>query len=138
MTDEITRDAPATEGCAAAAGYVGELPPIRGAIAPLKTRGKNKGHPNWCKLDKTTLREFITSIPKHEAWKVEWERKNHSCWRCHGQKQIVASISITTGTTYRPCPRCLGSGVFSPSQASTPEPAGVPQKLEKTHTGENG
>lgn len=44
---------------------------ITGAVAPLVTRGKHKGGYNWSKLDKVTVREFVTSIPDHAAFKLQ-------------------------------------------------------------------
>ena len=82
---------------------------VTGCIAPVITRGKNKGERNWSKMDKTTIREFVVSIADHEAWKLEWERKNGKCHRCQGSGKTLARVTATE-KTYRECTRCKGTG----------------------------
>jgi len=82
---------------------------VNGAVAPLITKGKNKGCHNWAKLDKSTLREFVTSIADHERWKSEWEIRTGKCHRCHGTGKTIARVTATE-KTYRQCTRCKGTG----------------------------
>lgn len=82
---------------------------ITGCIAPVITRGKNKGCRNWRKMDKTTIREFIVSIADHDAWTLSWQRKTGKCYRCQGEGKTIARITATE-KTYRDCTRCKGTG----------------------------
>lgn len=87
---------------------------ITGAVAPLVTRGKRKGEHNWSKLDKSTVREFVTSIADHDAFALEWERKNNLCHACHGKGEVLHLWTVKDGTTYKPCNRCKGEKTARP------------------------
>ena len=82
---------------------------VTGCIAPIITRGKNKGCHNWRKMDNTTIREFVVSIADHEVWKLNWERKTGKCYRCQGEGKTIARMTATE-KTYRDCTRCKGTG----------------------------
>lgn len=92
---------------------VGERPNhaflVRGGVAPLLTRGKNKGHHNWRLLDKSTVREFVVTPADLEARTLKWEQETGSCHRCGGDGQELASCGIR-GNTYRDCSRCKATG----------------------------
>lgn len=82
---------------------------ITGAVAPIKTKGKNKGRRDWDKMDKATKRVIVITPEEHETWLQEWERKTGKCNRCVGEGQTVKSFGVG-GTTYRECATCKGSG----------------------------
>jgi hypothetical protein len=82
---------------------------VTGCIAPIITRGKNKGRHNWRKMDNTTIREFVVSIADHEVWELNWERKTGKCYRCQGEGKTIARMTATE-KTYRDCTRCKGTG----------------------------
>jgi hypothetical protein len=82
---------------------------VTGCIAPLITRGKNKGCRNWRKMDKSTIRDFVVSIEDHKEWELNWELKNGKCRRCQGSGKTIAKLTATE-KTYRDCTRCKGTG----------------------------
>lgn len=83
---------------------------ITGAIAPLKTRGKYKGLPNWEKRDVATDKTVYIAPQEHEAWIQEWKKKTGKCAECTGSGKQFYRWSITEGTTYRPCKACGETG----------------------------
>lgn len=83
---------------------------VEGAVAPLLTRGKNAGHPNWKKMDKTTRRTIVIPVDEHEGWLLEWERRTGKCPQCLGRGKETASVHYLTGATYQACGKCGGSG----------------------------
>ena len=82
---------------------------ITGITAPLKTKGVNKGRPNWDKGDKTTLRIVNILVDEHDNWVNEWEKRTGKCSECTGSGKTIKSSGIE-GTTYRTCKRCNGTG----------------------------
>lgn len=83
---------------------------LKGCVEPPpKTTGKNKGRPNWSKVDKTTERTFIVSMRQKDAAVLHFESTTGDCHHCYGNGTEIASMGIH-GTTYRTCHRCKGSG----------------------------
>ena len=76
---------------------------VTGAVCPLKTRGENKGQPNWSKKDKSTIKLVQIGKIDHEEWVKEWEQKNNSCSECMNTGRILVAWNIETGSTYKPC-----------------------------------
>jgi len=83
---------------------------VKGAVAPLITRGKHKGAPNWRKSDKTTEREVFFTPGEHDEWCRQWEVRTGKCSKCMGSGKVFARWSITEGTSYKPCSTCNGTG----------------------------
>ena len=87
---------------------------VTGIVAPLKTKGKNKGRRNWRAGDKSTERVVILPVSDHEAWVAEWEKKTGNCAECTGTGRIMKRWSAASGAEYRPCGKCNGSGKHQP------------------------
>jgi hypothetical protein len=83
---------------------------VTGAVAPLKTRGKYKGYPNWEKLDRGTVKTAYFTPAEHEAWMLEWERKTGKCSDCMGRGERSVGWSAAEGTRYKPCGKCGATG----------------------------
>ena len=83
---------------------------VVGAVAQLKTRGKYKGHPNWDKLDRDTVKTAYFTPAEHEAWVLEWERKTGLCAECTGSGQRSVGWSAAGGKRYKPCSKCEATG----------------------------
>lgn len=67
-----------------------ELFIVIGAVAPVKTRGKHKGTPNWSKADPATKRTAYFTPAEHDVWTAEWERKTGKCAACYGEgKRLI-------------------------------------------------
>lgn len=75
-----------------------------GAVAPVKTKGMNKGEPNWKKMDPATRREVYLEVEEHKAWISDWETKTGKCSECQGTGKGAGGLSDKT------CRRCGGSG----------------------------
>lgn len=84
---------------------------LSGAVVPNIEKGKYAGQPKWKGRDKTQDRSFAVSIPALEAFKEEWELEEAKCHQCFGTGEQWAGWSKETGTKYRTCERCTGSGL---------------------------
>lgn len=84
---------------------------ITGAIAPVKTRGKNAGRRDWKKLDKSTERRIVITRTELRAWEEAWSVRTGLCSKCSGLGDVHAGWSRDTGNRYATCPVCKGSGV---------------------------
>lgn len=82
---------------------------ITGAVAPLVSRGPNRGRRNWRRMQRDTVREFFFTADDHDLFVDEWERTTDRCKRCFGYGKEVQSVGVS-GTTYRKCRRCHGTG----------------------------
>ena len=72
----------------------------------IKTAGKNKGKRGWRGEERTC---FVTyAEEKHE--RASWEKETGKCSNCGGDGQELAGWSAATGTRYKQCRRCNGSG----------------------------
>ncbi len=88
----------------------GRLIRVVGAVAPLKTRGKYKGFPNWRNLDKATEKTAFFTPAEHEEWLSQWEQKTGNCSECGGTGQLFARWSAANGTEHKPCGKCGATG----------------------------
>lgn len=89
-----------------------------GAVVPNIEKGKHAGQPKWKGRDKNKDRSFAVSIPALEAFYEEWEAAEGRCHACFGSGQAWAGWAKNTGTIYRTCKRCAGTGV--PPTAGAP------------------
>lgn len=107
--DEIARrklsKPPEWEICRAE--WIGDNILCEGGVPRIISRGPNKGKKRW---DKNNLDRVIVSEAEIELEKEQYESETGKCWRCIGKTVIIASSSITTGQTYRECPRCRATG----------------------------
>ena len=83
---------------------------MKGGVAPLKTRGKNKGRPNWDKIDKATERELFVSNESHAAFCAAWSVETGLCVECTGGGKTLHSWHYVEGTKYNDCRVCGGTG----------------------------
>lgn len=92
---------------------------VKGAVAPLKQRGPGAGKlRNWKKRDPATDTTVYIKPEEHLAWLAAYEARTGNCFNCQGTKQEAAGWNIATGTTWRSCSRCKGSG--KPSEDAKP------------------
>ena len=83
---------------------------VEGAVAPLKTRGKYKGNPNWAKRDRATVRTAYFTPDEHDTWKSGWELKTGKCAECTGSGQRNVGWSAADGAKFKPCEKCNATG----------------------------
>ena len=83
---------------------------IRGAVAPVKKRGPEKGHKNWQKMDIDTKRDVYITPSNHDSWLLQWEQRTGKCSKCVGRGIIAVGWSKETGTRTTQCKKCSGSG----------------------------
>lgn len=92
----------------------GEVQPIyfavKGAIAPVITRGPRKGQRNWARKIKSTVRSVAITPVDHEKWVAEWVTRTGKCPKCLGEGQVFARWNEAEGTTYKPCAECGATG----------------------------
>jgi hypothetical protein len=72
------------------------------------TRGPRKGAPNW-KTPGESRSVHITRA-EHDDWCKRWSQRTGLCARCSGTGNVLRRWSRQTGTEYRPCPDCNGTG----------------------------
>jgi len=82
---------------------------LEGACCPLLMSGKHKGRPNYRKMDKASRTIFTVLMTEIEQIEFDYEQETGKCRRCQGSKQELASCGVS-GTTYRTCGRCKGTG----------------------------
>ena len=71
------------------------------------SRGPRKGMPKF--PPKRDLQRVVITTAELDACKVKWERETGLCHCCGGSGETVRSVSAS-GTTYRACSACNGSG----------------------------
>lgn len=84
---------------------------VKGCIPRLLKSGKRKGEKKWDSPLKTCV---VTKAESQDA-ENNFEVTTGSCHKCGGEKQVFYSWDINTGSKYKECPRCKGTG-----QAPTP------------------
>ena len=72
----------------------------------IKTAGKNKGKPGWRGEERTC---FVT-YAEEKAECAAWEKETGKCSNCGGDGQEWAGWTAASGTIYKQCRRCVGSG----------------------------
>ena len=83
---------------------------LTGCRCPLKTRGEWKGRPNFKKRERGSDQKFTVLTSEIEQIESDYEQETGKCRQCEGVGKTVASFGIS-GTTYRECSRCKGTGV---------------------------
>jgi hypothetical protein len=73
--------------------------------------GPRKGQPNWSKEDKSLARVFIVSEHEAKQWQLDYSEETGNCAECMGEKKTVAGWGKETGTRYRECYTCKGTGL---------------------------
>lgn len=84
---------------------------VTGAVAPIKSRGKYKGQPNWDRLDKSTLKTAYFTPAEHDDWASQWSKRTGKCLECMGRGERFAGWSKKAGTHYKPCDKCGATGI---------------------------
>jgi len=81
---------------------------LRGSV-PIGTysRGPRKGRPKWPRL--AGLQRVVITADEVRQARIWWENETGLCSYCGGSGHQVKSIGIS-GTTYRQCISCDGTG----------------------------
>jgi hypothetical protein len=81
---------------------------LRGSV-PIGTysRGPRKGRPKWPRL--AELQRVVITADEVRQARIWWENETGLCSYCGGSGHQVKSIGIS-GTTYRQCISCDGTG----------------------------
>lgn len=84
---------------------------LRGCVpSGIYTRGPRKGQPKFRPPTPGTERMVVVIRDELNTAAARYENATVKCWDCKGEGKEIASISIRTGTTYRTCQRCKGTG----------------------------
>ena len=84
---------------------------LDGGVYPPISKGKNQGEPNWRRPEPGTKQTFYITPLEHSTWLLGWERRTGSCSKCFKHPgQEFQSWNHLTGTQYRTCTRCQGTG----------------------------
>ena len=70
------------------------------------TRGPRKGQPSY---DKPHVVAVVTEAERTQE-RERWEAETGHCGECLGSGQVMKRWNHITGTEYRPCTPCGGSG----------------------------
>lgn len=95
---------------------------LTGMVAPPKTKGPNKGRPNWKNGDRNTKFVCIIPVSEHEQWLKTWELKTGKCSGCEGTGKALAQWSVIKGSEYRECSKCKGTGLKNEQPLRNPKP----------------
>ena len=71
------------------------------------SRGPRKGRPKWPRL--AELQRVVITMDEVRQARIRWENETGLCSHCGGSGQQVKSTGIS-GTTYRECISCDGTG----------------------------
>jgi hypothetical protein len=83
---------------------------FKGAIAPIYSRGKSKGLPNWKMSDKNSERTVYIKESEHDLWLAKWEKETGQCHECVGTGDVFQSWELGKGVIYKKCSVCVGTG----------------------------
>lgn len=84
---------------------------VTGAVTHvLYKTGICKGRPNVNKSEPGTHRTANIQFAEHVKWLLNWERRTGKCRTCFGEGRLVARVSTSAPTEYRPCPHCEATG----------------------------
>lgn len=90
-------------------GKPSEYYQFTGAVVPIHVGGPLNGLPNWTRKDAATWRTVEFTAEEHKAFCADWEKRTGKCNECMGKGETIASSGVS-GTKYRECHRCKGSG----------------------------
>ena len=76
--------------------------------APLVTKGKNAGRPNWRKATNRQVRILPHALLESAA--EEWSQRTGLCTSCVGDGRSLHRWHHTEGTFWTPCRKCNGTG----------------------------
>lgn len=72
------------------------------------SRGPRKGRRRWLACKNPV--QVVVSFGDVEDERARYEREEDKCHQCSGHGEDIAGWNIKTGTGYRTCPRCAGTG----------------------------
>ena len=84
---------------------------VDGGVAPLKTRGKRAGCPDWKARDKSLDRSIAFTWAEIDQFQRDWEIETSKCFACYGAGQEWAGWSRDAGDKFRHCNRCNATGL---------------------------
>jgi len=79
---------------------------VTGSVPRILTRGKNKGQKRWPKPGQAV----VVTDAERDAEFARYEAETGVCGKCFGRGEESAGWHYKTGTKYRTCRRCKGSG----------------------------
>lgn len=83
-----------------------------GAVCP----SDKYGWAVWGKRERGTERTVFIETSKFEAWKRGKAAELGVCGTCFGGGVRLVSVNFKSGTEYRPCPACGGTGSATTNQ----------------------
>lgn len=91
--------------------HTSQVNKMTGGVYPLVTKGKRMGEPAWRRPEPGTKQTLYITPLEHSAWLLAWEKRTGSCSKCFKHPgQEFESWNHLTGTHYRTCTRCQGTG----------------------------
>lgn len=80
---------------------------LQGGVPRILKSGPRKGQKSW---DRKQARITIVTAAEVEIEEKRWSSETGLCPDCLGEGQVFARWNKDTGTTYRACRTCLGTG----------------------------
>lgn len=77
---------------------------VEGGVCPLR----EDASVNWRKRTRGTEKTLFAKMADFDAWLVAKALELGICSECWGNGDVVKSVHVTKGTTYRPCLKCKG------------------------------
>lgn len=81
---------------------------LTGGICKPYVRGKRKGEPNYSTA--TDIKTFCVPVAQIPEIEAEYREITGNCPKCAGEGKLLYKWSKETGSHYRPCPHCQGTG----------------------------
>ena len=100
---------------------------VGGEPIGVYTKGKGKGRPKFG--PRSTDRTCVVTDAELKAEQAAWEAETGHCARCCGSGEVFQSMSVTEGTKYRTCPKCLGAKTANRTP-DTPSPQSSTHGIE--------
>ena len=77
--------------------------------APAVKSGPRNGKPNWRSPEAVRVARMVPWADM-DRFADEWSDETGKCSKCVGDGQVFQSWHHIDGTTFRPCPKCDGTG----------------------------
>lgn len=95
---------------------------VTGGVPRIYVRGPRKGQPKWGGVTREQC--VVTEAERRAEW-ASYEASTGLCYNCCGEARTLYRWSKDSGTEYRECRRCTGTGKAPAASISDVEPSSL-------------